>query len=104
MLLEKRTTAQFSYIDVVTGKQVEINKSILGKKWKFTETKVLNRKYRFGDYFQVNNTIATLYNKAFVLEEYTTDDKYYLLPDGYKIEAELVKPAVSRKRGKNLMK
>ncbi len=100
MLLEKRTTAQFSYIDVVTGKQVEINKSILGKKWKFTETKVLNRKYRFGDYFQVNNTIATLYNKAFVLEEYTTDDKYYLLPDGYKIEAELVKPAVSRKRGK----
>ena len=100
MLLEKRTTAQFSYIDVVTGKQVEINKSILGKKWKFTETKELNRKYRFGDYFQVNNTIATLYNKAFVLEEYTTDDKYYLLPDGYKIEAELVKPAVSRKRGK----
>lgn len=100
MLLEKKNTVQFSYIDVVTGKQVEIDKSVLEKKWNFTETKTLNGKNRFGDYFQVNNTIATLYNKAFVLEEYTRDGRYYLLPDGYKIEVELVKPAVSKKLGK----
>ncbi|MBD5540971.1 MAG: SAM-dependent methyltransferase [Lachnospiraceae bacterium] len=100
LLLEKRSSKQFFYIDVAARKKIKIDKALLGKKWKFTEAKTTRGKYRFGDYFQVNNTIATLYNKAFVLEEYDKSDKYFLLPDGDKIEIEIVKPAVSKKRGK----
>ncbi len=99
LLLEKRNSMHFSYIDVAAGKEIEIDKSLLDEKWKFVETKTTRGKYRFGNYFQVNNTIATLYNKAFILEEYDENDKYFLLPDGDKIESEIVKPAVSKKRG-----
>lgn len=101
ILLEKKDSTQFSYIDVVTGKQIKINKSDLGEKWKFTETEIANGRYRFGDYFQVNNTIATLCNKAFVLEKFIVNEKYYVLPNDDKIEVEIVKPAVSKKRRKN---
>lgn len=101
LLLEKRYSKNFTYIDVLTEKQIELNKSELGEKWKFAETEISGGSYRFGDFFSVNNTIATLYNKAFLLEEYIKDENYYHLSNGDKIEVELVKPAVSKKRGKS---
>lgn len=100
LLLKKRNSHKFLYLDVLKGKQVEIDKAILGEKWKFVESQISNGRYRFGDYFQVNNTIATLCNKAFLLEKYTKDGKYYILSNGDKIETEIVKAAVSKKRGK----
>lgn len=100
LLLEKKSSMHFFYIDVVAGKEIKIDKASLEKKWKFAVTKTVRGKYRFGDYFQVNNTIATLCNKAFLLEEYNKNDRYFLLPNGDKIEIEIVKPAVSKKRGK----
>lgn len=104
LLLQKKESKQFSYVDVMQKKEIRIKKATLGEKWKFIEKEVSDSKYRFGDYFQVNNTIATLCNEAFLLEEYTKDGKYYQLPNGDKIEYELVKPAVSKKRGKNSYK
>lgn len=104
LLLQKRKSKHFKYIDVVQGEKFTINKNTLGEKWQFVSIKTLEGKYRFGDYFQVNNTIATLCNKAFLLEKYTKDQMYYILPNGDRIEAEIVKAAVSKKRGKSAYK
>ena len=41
-----------------------------------------------------------MYNKAFVLEKFDRNEKFFLLPNGDKVEIEIVKPAVSKKRGK----
>ena len=84
---------------IKNGKQLTIKKNELGKKWEFTESEISSGKYRFGDYFQVNNTIATLYNKAFLIENFTRDDRYYNLSNGDKVEIGVVKKAVSKKRG-----
>lgn len=99
LLLQKKNSKEFRYVDVVKEKQLSINKAELGEKWQFVERETLNGRYRFGDYFQVNNTIATLCNKAFLLEKYKKDQMYYILPNGDKIENEIVKAAVSKKRG-----
>ena len=85
---------------MVKKKEIKINKSNLGEKWEFVDIKKIKKKYRFGEYFYVNNTIATLCNKAFLLENYEREEGYYILPDQGKIESEIVKAAVSKKRGK----
>ena len=55
--------------------------------------------HKFGDYFKVSNTIATLCNDAFLLEDITDEDEQYYYNKGKKIEKEIVRPAISRKRG-----
>ena len=40
------------------------------------------------DYFYASNTIATLYNKAYVISQYTETNKYICTKDGYEIEKE----------------
>ena len=46
----------------------------------------------------MNNTIATLYNEAFLLEGYTRNGKYYESQSGDRVEAVIVRPAVSKKK------
>ncbi len=50
---------------------------------------------RFGDYFKASNTIATLYNKAFVINNYIKEGNYIITEDNYKIEKAILKEAVS---------
>ena len=50
----------------------------------------------------MNNTIATLYNEAFLLEGYTLNGEYYESETGDKVEAALVRPAVSKKKRKQV--
>lgn len=56
-----------SYYNLDSNKKNKINKSDLGTKWIFNETSFGEN--RFGDYFKVSNSIATLYNKAYVIKE-----------------------------------
>lgn len=83
------------YYDIVKNKKVVINKENLGKKWIF-DTSVNNKTRRFGDYFNVSNTIATLYNKAFVINDYTEDEKYIYVKNR-KIEKCIIKDTISPK-------
>lgn len=101
LLLQKRRSTRFFYMDVLTGRQMEISKLDLAEKWKFEFSEPELGKYRFGDFFYVNNTVATLCNDAFILENYKKDGDFYVLPNGERIEAELVRPAVSKRRGKD---
>ena len=100
LLIKKKETCHFFYCDVVEGKKVQIKKEDLGEKWIFTEKKSAGKKIRFGSWFQVTNTVATLCNDAFLLENYKRENGCYVLPDGDKVEEDIVNPALSRKRGK----
>lgn len=51
---------------------------------------------RFGDCFEVRNSVATLLNEAFILKDYEYDNHCYIVGD-HKIEDALVKDAASTK-------
>jgi len=70
-----------------------IRKETLAEKWHFIP-KTSGK--RFGDYYTVQNSVATLYNKAFLISEYE-DDEAYVVVDGYKIEKAILRNAVSTK-------
>lgn len=98
LLMKKQEIDQFFYYDVVEREKIQIKKEDLGEKWIFTEKKTVKKKIRFGSWFQVSNTVATLCNDAFLLENYKHENGYYVLPDGDKVEESIVNPALSRKR------
>ena len=84
----------FYYHMVLSNTERLISKNSLGDKWFFNTT--IKGKRRFGDYYEVKNSVATLYNKAFILDNYTMDDEYIYLGND-RIEKALVHMAVSSK-------
>lgn len=106
LVINKTPSINFTYIDQVTGIEIEVRKKRLPDKWLFMDYYTMlketlwKKKEKFGTYFDVNNTIATLYNKAFLLEGYTLNGEYYESETGDKVEAALVRPAVSKKKRK----
>ena len=56
-----------NYYNLDSNKNNKISKNNLGTKWIFNETS--SGENRFGDYFKVSNSIATLYNKAYIIKE-----------------------------------
>lgn len=78
------------------GRKIEIRKAdLMGKKWTISGETPGNA-HRFGEYFEVTNSVATLLNEAFVLKEYDYQEPYYIVGK-YRIEKELVKDAASTK-------
>lgn len=98
LMLKKQQSTDFLYIDMDKKEKIYIEKRSLGGKWIFSDEKIRKKNYRFGDWFYVSNTIATLCNDAFLLENYVRRDGYYILSDDDWIEEEIVRPALSRKR------
>ena len=70
---EKKSYNQnLEYIGMDTNAYININKKHFKDKWIFSEpnTKVQSSNLlRFGDFFQVNNSVATLLNEAFVIKD-----------------------------------
>ena len=95
-----------TYIDVVKNEMKIISKEVLQGKWNFLQCTVEDKKniYRFGDYYKVSNTIATLFNKAFVLENITGEDDDYYYNNAYGLEKGVVRDVFSRKRKKKTEK
>lgn len=54
-------------------------------------------KLRFGDYFIVANSIATLLNEAFVIKKYAIQNEQYIVTDNILIERSILRPAISIK-------
>lgn len=89
-VLQKNSNKEkIDYYNLETLNHLVLKKESLNKKWIFS-TKKKNGKKRFGDYYKVANTIATLYNKAFVIN--TTSDLFT-----YKEEKKIIYTAVSPK-------
>lgn len=76
--------SQVKYVRVLKKEKKSINRSDLqGEKWFFTEKK---EGKRFGDYFDVSNSVATLKNDVFIVKD-----------ENEELEEELCFPAVSAK-------
>ncbi len=58
---------------------------------------VTSSKCRFGDYFQVANSVATLFNEAFLLKDYRIKNKKYVMVKDKLIERAILRHAVSIK-------
>ena len=97
LCMRKQVSVDFCYRDMEQKREIRLRKELLGEKWIF-DNATAERRIRFGEWFQVSNTVATLCNDAFLLEDYRKENGYYILPDGDQIEEEVVKPAISRKR------
>lgn len=98
--LNKSTDIEkFNYHDVTKKRKYVVNKNHLFEKWifspKLTSKEIINdHSVRFGDYFQSSISIATLYNKAFVIKDYYVTEEYAFVNE-YKIEKQILKKAYS---------
>ena len=94
---KSKKTRSINYHDIVNNRKIKIMKQDLNDKWIFNKNDNVeeNRVIKFGDYFKASNTIATLYNKAFVISNYNEEEEYIITKDNYKIEKAILRKAVS---------
>lgn len=91
IIVDKNNCSEkIQYLDMSTNRQLPISKTIMKKKWIFSNEFNVGNK-RFGDYFKVSHVVATLLNKAYVIKEDIYDDieNYYKIGN-IKIEKEIV--------------
>lgn len=106
MIIEKNSNGNsIQYIDINKNKALIIEKEDLRNKWIFkNKINDTENKKRFGDYFYASNTIATLYNKAYVIKEDRKDNKFIYTEDGGVIEKKVIKDTISPKTFNKKMK
>lgn len=88
------------YEESETGIQRMIQKSHLcedNKKWVFQ--KVVDGEEQFGHYFNVYNSVATLLNKAFLINPTKEDEQFFYI-ERWKVEKEICLKAISTKSKK----
>lgn len=65
-----KSSESFNYTDMDLAKNINLIKKSLNEKWIFSKQSPKKEiKNKFGDYFVVSNSVATLLNKIFVLKE-----------------------------------
>lgn len=98
IIIEKNCNNEnIKYVNEESKIEKVIEKKNLGAKWSFSYSKVNCGKMRFGDYFKASNSIATLLNSVFVVNNYIEKNKYICMDD-IKIEKGILKSAVSPRK------
>lgn len=92
-IIKGSNEAMIQYTKPSTNEAFPVKKSMLTEKWFF---KPRGEGERFGDHFIVKNSVATLYNKAFLITDYKETDDFVLVGE-HRIEKDLVREAVSTK-------
>ncbi|MCT3091381.1 SAM-dependent methyltransferase [Lactococcus lactis] len=106
IILDKKSKDEnVKYYDIDNDTKTVIKKSSLQNKWIFDVgiKKEEVGSARFGDYFKVSNSVATLRNELYVLKEFQEEGDY-IEYNGYMLEKEVIKRAASPRalaRGKN---
>ncbi len=78
--------------------QISLNSSsFTSDVWALGNYKSSPNRRKFGDYFDVANSVATLLNDAFLITEYTVRDADYILVNDTPIERAVLRPAISIK-------
>ncbi|MGE6556632.1 Eco57I restriction-modification methylase domain-containing protein [Exiguobacterium artemiae] len=96
VLNKARTDESFIYHDIVSNRKSIIYKKELEGKWIFEKSKKESNyeQIDFGEYFHAATSVATLLNSAFLIKDYSMDDKF-VYTQGFKIEKSIVKNAYS---------
>lgn len=95
---EKKDYIEYTNTD--QSEQIKIMRDYLLGKWIFTidyQAAVIEQQEehrRFGDYYLVSNSVATLANKVFVLSDFKKNGSYFVHED-FKIELSVIKKAAS---------
>ncbi len=90
-------TKYLTYSDIVNKTSYTIEKENLENgKWMFLKNskKIKNKRHKFNDYFNASITIATLYNKAFVIKDYIEQEDCILVKD-HRIEKKIIRETAS---------
>jgi len=98
MVIDKtRKSEKLLYINEKNKMKININKTNLSEKWFFIQNPDLykkKRKFKFGDFFLVSHTVATLLNKAFVIKNFELSGENIKV-NNHLIECELIKDTAS---------
>ena len=95
---EKRTSSKTVYQCDDDQFVLSLNNSdIPSDSWALGKYTATPDKLRFGDYFEVANSVATLLNSAFLITDYTILDENYISVNGHLIERAILRPAISIK-------
>lgn len=81
------------YSETVSTNTIRISKDTLSEKWFFHAN---SGDRRFGDYYSIQNSVATLCNDAFLVTEYEDSDEFIIVNDHH-IEKDILRTAVSTK-------
>lgn len=73
------------------------NDEISSDAWALGEYKATPNRHRFGDFFEVANSVATLLNDAFVITDYLEHDANHISVNGTLVERTVLRSAVSIK-------
>ena len=92
---KKYNGEKIQYIDMSSNSELCIFKKTIKKKWIFSNGFNKGDK-RFGDYFKVSHVVATLLNKAYVIDEnmYNEIGGYYKI-ENFMIEKDAVMPTAT---------
>lgn len=95
----KQQITSIKYHDVDNRKKYLIDKDKLGDKWLFTLEEVdsnLTSK-KFGDFFRVSNSVATLLNSAYIIDKkkILREDSNFIELKDFRIEKNILRPAAS---------
>ncbi len=99
----KNNISQLEYINFKNKSTLHIDKDELSGKWLFIKKRPKSNSLKFGDLFHASISIATLFNKAFLIKSnnlISLNDQYYRLKINnkiYKIEKSSIRPCASPK-------
>ncbi|WP_460213484.1 Eco57I restriction-modification methylase domain-containing protein [Geovibrio sp. ADMFC3] len=88
----QKESEHVNYYDVAHNKVNIISRNVLENKWKFHEQQT--GKVKFSSYFKASIVIATLLNKAFVLDDFTREEEFFTNGTDI-IEADIVRATTS---------
>jgi len=73
------------------------NTDISSDAWALGDYRTVPNKQKFGDYYEVSNSVATLLNNAFLITQYINHDVDHISVNGTLIERAVLRPAISIK-------
>ncbi len=95
---EKRNCSEVIYQCDYDQVQISLsNTDISSDAWALGNYKTTPNKQKFGDYFNVANSVATLLNDAFLITQYADYDANHISKNGNLIERAVLRPAISIK-------
>ncbi|MEG0256089.1 Eco57I restriction-modification methylase domain-containing protein [Vagococcus sp.] len=87
----------FKYVDIDFGvKKNLLKRDMIDCKWLFSDVIPMEGNKQFSEFFEVGNSVATLFNEAYVIKEYEQDEDSKLIKIGdFKIEKDVLRYAGS---------